>query len=165
MKTVLALVAFMFLGAGCGSVELRDDAEERLVAAAEVIRQRLGAGDLAALTDQIPDDLFPGGVEPPAFFAESVDRVIELAQNIEFDPPGTIYPVGYRHVCVLNYKSSFNGTLMTASYIAVSSYGGRTWGFIGGSTAGVAALRMNAPELLDAIEDEIQPFDLTSRTP
>ena len=66
---------------------------------------------------------------------------------------------------MLTYKSSFNGNLLKACMIAVSSDGGRTWGFVSGSTGGVAALRMTAPELLDAIEDEIQPFEVTRRTP
>ena len=78
--------------------------------------------------------LGPGAKEAALATAEATkDRAAELAKNMRWDPPGTIHRVGDRHVCVVTYESSIDGIPMKACQIAVSSDGGRTWGFISGS--------------------------------
>jgi hypothetical protein len=60
----------------------------------------------------------------------------------------------------MTYESTLRGKRMRACQIAVSDDKGRTWGFISGSRGAIDSLRKIAPELLAAIEDDIQPVEI-----
>ena len=99
MNKVLALVSCVLLGACGDSVYLREDAEARLLAGAEGIRQLMLAGDMAAVVDQIPDDLFPRGpagkeAALTGMPEDTRDSTFALAVSMVFDLPKTIHRVG-----------------------------------------------------------------------
>ncbi len=169
MKKTLALLGCVFATACAKPVDLRKDAKQQLVTAANKVQQLMAAGNLAAVIKQIPDDLFPGGSRAKARTSAEMNApkgVAELAKHMTWDPPGHIYRVGSRHVCVISYQSLINGQTIRASQIGVSSDGGATWGLISGSTGGIAGLRKTAPLLLKAIEDDIKAVTIngTSKT-
>ncbi len=163
-KLVVACWGLFVLSACGGSVTLRDDAEDRVMAAAERVRELMAAGNMRGVMDQMPWDLVPGGPSQRDAAAAAAEKYKETAQamaeDMVFSRPRTIHSVGGRHICVVPYESTFNGTPLKACQIAVSDDGGATWSLISGSASAVKGLRGTAPELHAAIEGDLQKLEL-----
>lgn len=151
-----------------GQTELRDDAAQRARAAGETVRQHLLEGDMAAVIDQIPDELFPGGAankERAKQLPQPNADVTELAKNMKWGPASPIRSVAGWHVTVLHYTSSIRKRGISSSQIAFSKDGGATWGLLSGSRTAVAGLRRIAPEVHAAIEEDLEPTKLIRQPP